>query len=107
MVMPAGPEIGKYDRLMFTARASRPMRVSVQLRAPGGDAGQRWHRSVFLDPTPREITVFFDDMTPRGITATPRPVPGEVESVLFVIDTVNADTGTNGQFAIDDVRYAR
>jgi hypothetical protein len=107
MVMPAGADIDKYDRLMFTARASRPMRVSVQLRAPGGVAGQRWHRSVFIDPTPREITVFFDDMRPRGITAAPRPVPGEVESVLFVIDTVNADTGTNGQFVIDEVRYAR
>jgi hypothetical protein len=107
MVMPAGPEISKYDRLIFNGRASRPMRMSVQLRARAGDAGQRWHRSVVLDQTPREITVFFDDMTPRGVTATPRPVLGEVESVLFVIDTTNADTGTNGQFVIDDVKYAR
>jgi hypothetical protein len=107
MVMPAGSDISKYDRLIFTGRASRPMRVSVQLRARSGDAGQRWHRSVFLDPTAREITVFFDDMAPRGVTSAPRPVLGEVESVLFVIDTVNADTGTNGQFVIDDVKYAR
>jgi hypothetical protein len=107
MVMSAGPDIGKYDRLMFTGRASRPMRVSVQLRARGGETGQRWHRSVFLDETPREITVFFDDMVPRGVTAAPRPVLGDVESVLFVIDTVNADPGTNGQFVIDDVKYAR
>ena len=107
MVMPAGPEISKYDRLIFNGRASRPMRVSVQLRARAGDRGERWHRSVFLDQAPREITVFFDDMTPRGVTATPRPVPGDVESVLFVIDTTNADTGTNGQFVIDDVKYAR
>ena len=107
MVMPVDSEIGNYDRLIFTGRASRPMRVSVQLRARGGEAGQRWHRSVFLDQTPREVTVFFDDMRPRGVTTAPRPVLGDVESVLFVIDTVNADTGTNGQFVIDDVKYAR
>jgi hypothetical protein len=107
MAMPAGSEINKYDRLIFTGRASRPMRVSVQLRAPGGETGQRWHRSVFLDTTPREVTLFFDDMRPRGVTATPRPDLNQVESVLFVIDTVNADTGTNGQFVIDDVKYAR
>ena len=107
MVMPAGSDIGQYDRLIFTGRASRPMRVSVQLRVPDGNAGQRWQRSVLLDTTPREVTVLFDDMRPRGVTTAPRPVPGEVESVLFVIDTVNADTGTNGQFVIDDVKYAR
>jgi hypothetical protein len=107
MVMPAGSDIGKYDRLIFTGRASRPMRVSVQLRARGGAEGQRWHRSVFLDTTPRDVTVLFDDMRPRGVTAAPRPALNDVESVLFVIDTVNTDTGTNGQFVIDDVKYAR
>jgi hypothetical protein len=30
-----------------------------------------------------------------------------VQSVLFVVDTVNAGTGSNGQFVIDDVKYAR
>ena len=107
MVMPAGSDISKYDRLIFTGRTSRPMRVSVQLRARGGAEGQRWHRSVFLDTTPREVTVLFDDMRPRGVTAAPRPVLNDVQSVLFVIDTVNADTGTNGQLVIDDVKFAR
>ena len=42
-----------HDRLMFTARANRPTRLSVQLRAsPGGTEGERWHRSVYLDPPP-------------------------------------------------------
>jgi hypothetical protein len=107
MVMPAGSDISKYDRLIFTGRASRPMRVSVQLRARGGAEGQRWHRSVFLDTTSREVTVLFDDMRPRGVTTAPRPALSDVESVLFVIDTVNTDIGTNGQFVIDDVKYAR
>jgi hypothetical protein len=107
MVMPAGSDVANYDRLIFTGQANREMRVSVQLRAAGGDGGQRWHRSVVLDPIPREVTIFFDDMRPRGATDTERPALTEVQSVLFVIDTVNADTGANGQFIIDEVRYAR
>ncbi len=107
MVMPAGPDIRNYDRVVFTARANRPMRLSVQLRAPHAEGGERWHRSVVLDTTPREITVSFDDMRPKGVTATERPVLSDVQSVLFVIDTVNAETGSNGQFVIDEVSYAR
>jgi hypothetical protein len=107
LVMPVGRDIANYDRLIFTARANRPMRVSVQLRAPGENGGQRWHRSIVFDPTPRETTIFFDDMRARGVTVTERPVLSAVQSVLFVIDTVNAETGSNGQFVIDDVKYAK
>jgi hypothetical protein len=105
-VMPAGSEIAGSDRLLFTARADRPMRLSVQLRRPGGEAGERWHRSVFLDSTRRDITVYFDDLTPRGATASRLPSLAEVQSVLFVIDTVNTPLGGSGRFWIDDVKYA-
>jgi hypothetical protein len=109
LVMPAGELIGRYDRVIFRARAPRPTRVSVQLRASGGAgaAGERWHRSVYVDENPREITVRFDDMRPRGATSQPLPPLAMVDSLLFVVDTVNAETGTNGQLVIDDVRYAR
>jgi hypothetical protein len=30
-----------------------------------------------------------------------------VRDVLFVVDTVNANPGTAGQFWIDDVKYGR
>ena len=40
----------------FTGRADRPVRVSVQLRLLGGGR-QRWRRSVYLDDTPRPVTV--------------------------------------------------
>jgi len=107
LVMPAGPGISGYDRLMFLAHADRPMRLSVQLREPGGDQGERWHRSVFLDTTSRQITIYFDDVTPRGFTTRRRPVLSNVQSVLFVIDSVNTPVGTNGRIWIDDVKYAR
>jgi len=110
-IMPAGSALAAHDRLMFTAWADRPMRLSVQLREPaqevGVEAGERWHRSVYLDSTARDVTVYFDDMTPRGLTSLPRPTLANVESVLFVVDTVNTSLGGNGSIWMDDVKYAR
>ena len=66
--------IEPFDRLTFDARADKPMRISVQLRAPVNPGFQeRWQRSVYLEPTDRPISVFFDDMTPVGATQTVRP----------------------------------
>lgn len=107
LVLPAGPGLAQYDRLMFTAHAMQPMRLSVQLRVPEGPEGERWHRSVYLDEIPREITIAFDEMTPRGPTTRRQPVLAAVRDVLFVIDTVNTSPGTSGQVWIDEVRYAR
>jgi hypothetical protein len=107
LTMPAGRDIGDYDRLMFTARADQPMRVSVQVRAPTGGDGERWHRSVYLDEMARPITIFFDEMTPRGPTSTRSPNLAAVDTVMFVVDTVNTKPGASGQFWIDDVKYAR
>jgi hypothetical protein len=106
-VMPAGADLQSYDRLMFTGRADRPVRVSVQVRERGGGAGERWHRSVYLEPTAREVSVLFADMLPRGQTSTPRPTLANIESVLFVLDTVNTTLGGNGTLWLDDIKYGR
>jgi hypothetical protein len=105
--VPAGPEVASYDRVIFTGRADRPMRVSVELRVRSGTEGERWHRSVYLDQTPRTVTVYFDDMTPRGSTSTRRPVLSSVDSLLFVVDSTNARPGASGQFWLDDVEYGK
>jgi hypothetical protein len=107
LVLPAGPELPKYSQLTFTGWANRPTRISVQLREPRGAAGERWHRSVYLAPEPREVTVYFDDMTPRGTTSRPRPNLADIQAVLFVVDTVNTPLGGNGTIWIDNVRYGR
>ena len=107
LAMPAGTALPMNARLMFMARADRPMRLSVQLRVPSGPAGERWQRSVYLDTTPRQLVIDFDDLRPRGTTTRARPELSMVQSVLFVVDTVNADIGASGQVWIDDVRYGR
>ena len=107
LVMPAGSTLPEFDRLMFMGRADRPTRLSVQLRVPNGPAGERWQRSVYLDTTPKVVTIRFDDLKPRGETGQARPDLAAVQSVLFVVDTVNADIGASGQVWVDDVRYGR
>jgi hypothetical protein len=107
LVAPAGAGAAASDRITFTARATRPMRVSVQLRIPGPDGGQRWHRSIYLEPTPRTVTVHFDDMTPLGATPTRRPTLSEVRSILWVVDAVNTALGGSGEILLDEVRYGR
>jgi hypothetical protein len=105
-VMPATAAIAMYERLVFIARADRPMRLSVQLRSPGGE-GKRWRRTVYLDSTPRTVDVAFDDFRPVDSTRTSRPELGKIDSILFVIDTTNNKVGSNGQIQVDDIRYAR
>jgi hypothetical protein len=103
LVMPAGHAMRASDRVTFTAHADRPMRLSVQLRASGTPA-ERWRRSVYLDDTPHTISVFLDDFTPVGGATSP-PSLDRIESVLWVVDTVNTKPGSNGQVWIDDVEY--
>jgi hypothetical protein len=104
-VMPATVSVAMYERLVFTARADKPMRLSVQLRAPGGE-GERWRRAAYLDPTPRTVDVAFADFRPVDSGVSP-PDLSRVDSILFVIDTMNTKAGSNGQIQLDDIRYAR
>jgi hypothetical protein len=107
LVMPAGPALANYDRILFTAHADKPIRLSVQIRLPEGPQGERWARSVYLDDVPREISVFLDEMTPRGRTLTRRPVVSKVQAILWVVEAVNTAMGSSGQVWIDDVKYGR
>ena len=106
-VMPAGAEVSNYLALRFTAYAAQPMRISVQLRAPRGGDGDRWRRSVYLDETPREITVRFDDMRRVSDASPERPALADVRDVLFVVDTVNTAPGGTGQVWLDRISYVR
>jgi hypothetical protein len=91
--------------LAFRARADRPMRISVQLRASAGGESRRWARSVYLDQFSREVVILFDDMRPIGSGATGRPSLSDVRTALFVVDTMNTRPGSSGRFALDDIRF--
>lgn len=96
--------LSAFDRIAFSARAERPMRLSVQLRiavAPGRI--HRWRRSVYVDKATTPHTVFFDDF----VLADPRaPVAldlAQVHSVMFAVDTTNAAPGSSGRLWLNDV----
>jgi hypothetical protein len=92
------------NRVQFAARASAPMRLSVQVRLPGGRDGQRWRHSVFVDTTTRSITVRLADFEPADVATTRRPIAAPVQALLFVVDTINTKPGTVGTLWISDVR---
>ena len=77
------------------------MRVSVQPRYAPDDA--RWVRSIYLDPTPREVTLDLASFRAADRSGRPLP-PGRPRSLLFVVDLVNASPGSQGSFTIFSVR---
>ena len=96
--------LSRWTRISFKAAADAPMRVSVQLRAPR--SGARWRRSVVIDRCPETLLVTFADMV--AVDQAPLPIPlGDIDSVLFVVDTINTPPGRRGTLWIDDVRLER
>jgi hypothetical protein len=95
--------IGERGVLEITARASRPLRVSVQLRVDSTDADLRWRHSIYLDPTPRTVQIPVSEM--RSVT---RSVPADrlaaARGVLVVIDRTNTAPGTSGTIWLEDMR---
>ena len=96
-----GAKLRVFNQLAFRASASRPMRLSVQLRVPDG---RRWQRSVYLDETPREIIVSIEEMT--SVAGGGRRAHIErADALLFVVDTVNTPPGTAGETWLDSLRW--
>jgi len=98
-----GKALTERTHLAFTARASRPMRISVQARHP--QSGDRWQRSIYIDTQPRDVLVKFAEMTPVG--AGPPFDPSLADTLLFVVDTTNTPAGTAGTFTIENLRVER
>ena len=98
-----GKALTERTHLAFGARASRPMRISVQARHP--QSGNRWQRSIYLDSQPRDVIVQFAEMTPVG----PGPTfdPSLADTLLFVVDTTNTLPGTEGSFTLENLRVER
>lgn len=89
--------------LAFVGRADRPMRILVQVRTAAGGDGPRWQRSVYLDETPREVVVAFNDMRPVG--AAGRPSISNLGEVRFAIDATNTRPGSSGEVTLGQIRF--
>jgi hypothetical protein len=95
--------------LTFDADASRPMRVSAQLRYPGGGAEERrWGRSFYIDAGARRVSIPIEEMIPvDGLPGTTAPPVETARSVIFVVDLTNASPGSSGTFRIANAAIGR
>jgi hypothetical protein len=111
----AGTPRGQFSALVFasdtdegvesvtlTARADVPMRVSVQVRLSQG-RDTRWRHSVYVDETPRTVSLRLQDFEPADGPTTRRPIVTPIDSLLLVVDTVNTRPGSAGSLWLSDV----
>ena len=96
----------RFDVLRFDARASRPMRVSVQLRY-AGHGGHRWGRSVYVSPGLQTVRIPVDEMLLLEGQTGPVPDPSSARSLLFVVDLTNAAPGDAGRVEISGLSFGR
>jgi hypothetical protein len=108
-VTPQVASIATATGLSFRASADKPMRLSVQVRRPleRPGEGERWLRSIYVDSTPRDITVRFDDMRPVPPASAERPPLDKVHALLFAVDTEHTPPGTSGRVLIEGLRFER
>jgi hypothetical protein len=101
--LPSGA--GAFSHVVFKGRASRPMRISTQLRF-SADGAVRWRRPVYLDTSQ---SAFVLDVSAFRAADRPGKMPetSRASSVLFVIDTTNAKPGEEGNFTIQAVELRR
>ena len=98
--------LAAFDRARFTVSSDRPMRAWTQLRATVGTT-ERWGRTFYTDEQPRTIELRLEDFQPIGPNAAPKPPLDKVDSILFVVDTLNTLPGAKGTVTISDVAFVR
>ena len=104
--VPVDQHLAGHDRLQFRVQSDRPHRLWVQIRAPGDRGGERWGRTFFVDDTLREVEFRFSEFRPLGQYGD-RPPLARMDSVLFVIDTLNTLPGTSGVLRFPDLWLAK
>lgn len=104
--VPVSGGLRAFDRVRFRVSASAPMRVWVQLRAPVGNV-ERWGRTFYADTEPRTVDARLATFAPIGVTSSAQAPLDRVDSLLFVVDTLNTLPGKKGSMKISDVGFVK
>lgn len=104
--LPTPSDLATFDRVVLRAFADRPMRVWLQLRTPA-DGGHRWGTSIYLDETPRQLTLPFARFLSIDRRAGATVPLDQVTALLLVTDTVHARPGQHGTVTFDELWLAR
>ena len=104
--VPVSGGLTAFDRVRFRVSASAPMRVWVQLRAPVGNT-ERWGRTFYAETGPRIVDLALATFAPIGVTSSSQPPLDRVDSLLFVVDTLNTLPGRSGNITITEVVFVK
>jgi hypothetical protein len=106
VAVPVSGGLAGFDRVRFRVSGSGPMRVWVQLRAPVGNT-ERWGRTFYLDDESRIVDVAFARFAAIGVTSSSQAPLDRVDTLLFVVDTLNTLPGKGGSMTISDVGFVK
>jgi hypothetical protein len=104
--VPVSGGLEALDRVRFRVSAYRPMRVWVQLRAPVGNT-ERWGRTFYVDGESRLVDVALASFRAIGVTSSPDAPLNRVDSLLFVVDTLNTLPGSRGNASISEIGFVK
>ena len=103
--LPVTGGLAAFERVRFTVTASAPMRAWLQLRA--GEATERWGKTFYAETEPLIVELPLKAFLPIGVTSSAMPPLERIDSLLFVVDTLNSRPGASGALAISDVAFVR
>ena len=98
--------LAAFDRVRFRVSSPKPLRAWVQLRAPVGNV-ERWGTTFYADAEDRLIDVPLTAFMPIGVTSSERPPIDRVDTLLFVVDTMNFLPGATGSMLLSEVAFVR
>jgi hypothetical protein len=104
--LPVEQVLAEHDRLQVRVEGDGPRRVWAQMRSPD-PGGERWGRTFYVDDTLRAVELPFDDFRPVGPVPSSRPPLDRMDSLLFVVDTLNTVPGTAGRVKFTDMWIAK
>ncbi len=104
--VPVSAGLSGFERVRFVVTASAPMRVWVQLRAPVGNT-ERWGATFYADTESRIVDVMFARFNPIGETTSRSAPLDRVDSLLFVVDTLNSLPGAAGSMTISELAFVK
>ncbi len=98
--------LAAFDRVRFRVSSPRPVRAWVQLRAPVGNS-ERWGTTFYADQAGRLVDVPLGAFLPIGVTSSEQPPLDRVDTLLFVVDTMNFLPGATGSMVLSEVAFVR
>lgn len=98
--------LATFDRVRFRVSSPAPLRAWVQLRAPVGNT-ERWGTTFYADSEERIVDLPLRSFRPIGETSSEQPPLDRVDSLLFVVDTLNFLPGSKGSMLISEIGFVK